>query len=71
MRVRALVHSAVEELNSRLPRHEPIRKFALLPSEFSVESGELTPSLKPRRRVIEQKYAGVLDSFYESSALEN
>jgi long-chain acyl-CoA synthetase len=71
LRVRALVHSAVEELNSRLPRHESIRKFALLPSEFSVESGELTPSLKPRRRVIEQKYAGVLDSFYDSPALEN
>jgi long-subunit acyl-CoA synthetase (AMP-forming) len=43
----------------------------LLPSEFSVESGELTPSLKPRRRVIEQKYAGVLESFYEPSAPEN
>ncbi len=68
--VRALVKSAVDELNSRVPRHESIRKFALLPTEFSVESGELTPSLKPRRRVIEQKYADVLTSFYqESSAL--
>jgi long-chain acyl-CoA synthetase len=58
-------------LNAGLPRHESIRKFAVLPSEFSVETGELTPSLKPRRRVIEQKYAGVLESLYEGSALEN
>jgi long-chain acyl-CoA synthetase len=70
-RVNALVHSAIEELNAGLPRHESIRKFALLPSEFSVESGELTPSLKPRRRVIEQKYASVLESLYAGSALEN
>jgi long-chain acyl-CoA synthetase len=64
-RVRALVKAAVDELNARVPRHESIRKFALLPTEFSVESGELTPSLKPRRRVIEQKYADVLTSLYE------
>ena len=70
-RVRALVRSAVEELNAKVASHESIRKFALLPSEFSVESGELTPSLKPRRRVIERKYARVLESFYEGSALEN
>ena len=66
-RVRALVHSAVEELNAKVARHESIRKFALLPGEFSVESGELTPSMKPRRRVIERKYAGVLESFYETN----
>jgi long-chain acyl-CoA synthetase len=68
VRVRALVRSAVEELNAKVPRHESIRRFALLPSEFSVETGELTPSLKPRRRVIEQKYAGILASFYEPSS---
>jgi long-chain acyl-CoA synthetase len=56
--------SAVDELNARLPRHETIKRFALLPVDFSVESGELTPSLKPRRRFIEQKYAAVLTSFY-------
>jgi long-chain acyl-CoA synthetase len=63
--VRALVKSAVDELNAKIPRHESIQKFAVLPAEFSVETGELTPSLKPRRRVIEQKYAHVLTSFYQ------
>ncbi len=68
-RVRILFQSAVDELNARLQRHETIKRFALLPDDFSVESGELTPSLKPRRRFIERKYASVLTSFYpESSA---
>ena len=70
-KVRALIKSAVDELNARLPRHESIRKFALLPDGFSVESGELTPSMKPRRRVIEQKYAPLLASFYEGSGRES
>ena len=69
-KVRALVKSAVDELNARVPRHESIRRFALLPTEFSVESGELTPSLKPKRRVIEQKYADVLASLYEGTSPE-
>jgi len=63
-RVRALIQSAVDELNAMLPSHALIKKFALLPVEFSVESGELTPSLKPKRRLIEQKYADLLASFY-------
>jgi len=66
-RVHALIQSAVDELNGMLPHHASIRKFALLPSEFSVESGELTPSLKPKRRTIEQKYAPLLASFYEGT----
>ncbi len=67
-RVHDLIQSAIRELNSALPKHESIRKFALLPSEFSVESGELTPNLKLKRRLVEQKYAPLLASFYESSA---
>jgi long-chain acyl-CoA synthetase len=69
-RVRALIQSAVDELNARLPKHESIKKFALLPAEFSVESGELTPSLKLKRRLVEQKYAALLASFYEGTVRE-
>ena len=69
-RVHALIQSAVSELNAGLPRHESIQKFALLPAEFSVESGELTPSLKIRRRVVEQKHAALLASFYEGTVRE-
>jgi long-chain acyl-CoA synthetase len=69
-RVRALIQSAVRELNAVLPRHEAIKKFALLPTEFSVDSGELTPSLKLKRRLVEQRYAPLLASLYEGAARE-
>lgn len=69
-RIRVMIQSAVDALNASLPRHESIRRFALLPAEFSVESGELTPSLKLKRRLVEQKYAALLDSFYEGTVRE-
>ncbi len=69
-RVRDLIQSGVDELNAKLPKYESIKKFALLPAEFSVESGELTPSLKLKRRLVEQKYAPLLDSFYEGAVRE-
>jgi long-chain acyl-CoA synthetase len=68
--VHALIQSAISELNAGLPRYEAIQKFALLPAEFSVESGELTPSLKLKRRFIEQKYADLFSSFYEGAVRE-
>jgi len=68
--VHALIQSAISELNAGLPRHESIQKFALLPAEFSVESGELTPSLKLKRRFVEQKHAALLASFYEGTVRE-
>ena len=62
--IRALVQSAVDELNQGLARYATIKKFAILPGDFSVESGELTASLKPKRKVIETRYREVLDGFY-------
>ncbi len=63
-RLHGLILSAVREWNATLAKHESIRKFALLPKEFSVETGELTPNFKLKRRLIEQKYAPLLDSLY-------
>jgi long-chain acyl-CoA synthetase len=57
----------VRDLNAALPGHEAIKKFALLPTEFSVDSGELTPSLKLKRRLVEQRYAALLASLYEGT----
>jgi long-chain acyl-CoA synthetase len=42
-----------------------VKKIALFEQEFTTESGELTPTLKPRRSVIEKKYARVIDRLYE------
>jgi long-chain acyl-CoA synthetase len=64
--VRDLVESQVADANQSLERWETIKKFEILPSELSVEEGEVTPSLKVRRRAVEKKYADVLNSMYES-----
>ena len=62
--VQALVDEYVKKLNSELNRWETIKKSALLDRELSVERGELTPSLKVKRSVVEERNKEVLDSFY-------
>lgn len=66
-KVRAMVQEAIDELNEDLPRHESIKAFTILPSPLTVEAGEITPSLKMRRRAVEEKYAELLDGMYEDS----
>jgi len=54
-----------EKINPNLNEYEKIRKFKLLPQEFSQEQDELTPTLKLRRHIIEQHYKKSLDSLYD------
>lgn len=60
----AMVQEAVDKLNSTLASYETIKKFGILERDWSIEEGELTASLKVKRKVIEKRYVGVLDSFY-------
>ena len=60
----ATIQSAIDELNSRLNKWETIKKFEILDRDFTVDEGELTPSLKVKRKVVEQRYKDVLDSLY-------
>ena len=60
----AVVQGYVEELNRRLNRWETIKKWKLLDHDLSVESGELTPSMKVKRNVLEENYADLISSFY-------
>ncbi|MFE2757402.1 AMP-dependent synthetase/ligase [Actinosynnema sp. NPDC059335] len=60
----AEVRRAVEAANAKLARHETIKRHAVLPKDFSVDDGTLTPSLKMRRKEIETRYRDVLDSLY-------
>jgi long-chain acyl-CoA synthetase len=53
-----------DELNSKLNRWETIKKFCVLDRDLSVESGELTPSLKVKRKVVEENFRDVLNGFY-------
>jgi long-chain acyl-CoA synthetase len=66
-KVRQMVQEAIDVLNRDLPRHETIKKFTILPRELSIDEGEITPSLKMRRRAVEEKYRDLLDAMYEDS----
>ncbi len=60
----AYITESVNTLNSKLNKWETVKKFEILDTEFSIESGELTPSLKVKRKVVEAKYKDLLDSLY-------
>ncbi len=64
--VRALFEAAVEHVNAVLPRHEQLKRFALLPTEFSVESGELTPTLKVKRRVVAERWGSAIEELFSA-----
>jgi long-chain acyl-CoA synthetase len=58
------VERGVAEANSHLAKVEQVRRFRLLPNEWTAETGELTPTLKRRRRVIVDRYATEIDQLY-------
>jgi long-chain acyl-CoA synthetase len=62
--VRTEFQSIVDKVNATLANFETIKRFRLVPDEWTVDSGELTPSMKLRRRVITQKYAAAIAEFY-------
>lgn len=69
--VMAKLMSRVEKVNATLSSYERIKKIALLPHELTLESGTLTPSLKVKRRIVNQVYGGLIDSLYEDHAGES
>lgn len=56
----------LDHVNSGLPRYSTIKYFELLSSPFSIETGELTPTLKLKRRVVQEKYAREIDALYDA-----
>jgi long-chain acyl-CoA synthetase len=58
---------AVKQATDDLAKFEQIKKIALLPRELSLEAGELTPTLKVKRRVVEQRYKDMIDRMYEGA----
>jgi long-chain acyl-CoA synthetase len=63
----ALYQEIVDALNRDLSPYERIKRIALLPAEFSIETGELTPTLKVKRKVVEQKWRGEIERLYQES----
>lgn len=65
--VLAAVQKAVDEVNATLARVETVKKFSILERPFTIESGELTPTLKLKRRVVYDHYAPDIDRMYEGT----
>jgi long-chain acyl-CoA synthetase len=63
-RVHAEIQKAVDDANQHVSQVEQIKKFTILPTEWTVDSEELTPTLKLKRRVIHDKYAEEIESLY-------
>ncbi len=59
-----LVQNDIAGLTRELADYERIRRVALIPNEFTIDNGELTPTLKVKRRVIDQKFGEVIDGLY-------
>ena len=66
--VRSAIQSKIDEANQSLARVEQIKKFTILPKQFGIDSGELTPTLKIKRNVVAQKYAKEIESLYAEEA---
>ncbi len=60
----ALYQYIVDQVNSTLANYETVKRFLVVPEEWSLDTGELTPSLKLKRRVIVEKYAAEIAGFY-------
>ena len=62
--VRTMMDGYVNELNKQLERWETVKKYVLLPRDLTIDDGELTPSMKVRRRVVEKEFGAELDRLY-------
>jgi long-chain acyl-CoA synthetase len=66
--LRALVAAHIDEVNEKFARVEQVKKFAILDHDLSQETGELTPTLKVKRAVVADKYAGEIERLYAEDA---
>ncbi len=62
--VESLVQEVVDEVNAQRSRFEQIKRFEILPRDFSFEEGEITPTLKLRRRVVQDHFADAIERLY-------
>jgi len=68
--IRAAVQSIVDQVNSEQPPYSTLKRFGIVDREFTQESGELTPTLKVKRKVTTQKYKSMLDSLYDGETVD-
>lgn len=66
----ALIKPFMDQLNSGLANFESVKKWAILPADLTADAGDLTPSLKLKRKAVETKYKALLDGFYAGATAE-
>ena len=69
-RTHALMKPFIQDLNKNLASYESIKNFAILPKDLTLDAGDLTPSLKLKRKAVETKYKELLDGFYAGNVAE-
>ena len=68
--LRKTIERFMSAANGKLERWETVKRFAILPSEFSVDDGGVTPNMKIRRKVVTERYAEIVESLYEEDPVE-
>lgn len=68
--VLGMIQKHVEKCNTHLAKYESIKQYRIVKTDFSQEGGELTPSLKVKRKVVQQKYKDLIDQMYEKEAVD-
>jgi long-chain acyl-CoA synthetase len=63
--IRQLYEKEIQAIQKELPSFERVRRFELLPEPLTVEKGEITPTMKVRRKVVEQKYSDLIERMYQ------
>jgi long-chain acyl-CoA synthetase len=67
--IQAEIQAAIDSINAEQSRVAHVRKFTILPTRFTVESGELTPTLKTKRAIIIQRHHAALEALYDAQAV--
>jgi len=65
------IQEAVDAVNEKLARYEQIKRFAVLTNTFSLETGEITPTLKVRRKAVIDQYIRTIEGLYEEAGDNN
>jgi long-chain acyl-CoA synthetase len=64
----ALYQEVIDALNRELAQFERIKRIALIPAQFSIETGELTPTLKVKRKVVEERWRDAIEGLYDETS---
>ncbi|MEZ4240885.1 MAG: long-chain fatty acid--CoA ligase [Myxococcota bacterium] len=64
--IRDLVQGYIDAVNRELPSFEQVRRFAILPDDFTMDNGLLTPSAKVKRQLVEERYRALIDGMYDA-----